>query len=125
EEHAERIAEIEFSLTALAKLRDAILSLKSHDISLDSSRLRTQLEAQSLQQVVDLVERAITHRSDRFAEADAERADVEAGFCHALALHERQKSLKRALRNAEHDFLEEGSEESLARLCEVQRLIAS
>ena len=125
EEHAERIADIEFSLTALSKLRDAILSLKSHDISLDSSRLRTQLEAQSLQQVVDLVERAITHRSDRFAEADAELADVEAGFCHALALHERQKGLKRALQTAERDFLEEGSEESLARLYEVQRLIAS
>ena len=125
EEYAERIANIEFSLTSLGKLRDTILSLKSHDISLDSSRLRTQLEAQSLQKVIDLVERAITHRSDRFAEADADRADVEAGFCHALALHERQKGLKKALETAERDFLEEGSEESLARLCEVQRLIAS
>ncbi len=125
EEHAERIADIEFTLPALGRLRDAILSLKSHDISLDSSRLRSQLEAQSLQQVIDLVERAITHRSDRFAEADADRADVEAGFCHALALHERQKGLKKALEAAERDFLEEGSEESLARICEVQRLIAS
>ncbi len=125
EEYAERIADIEFTLPALGRLRDAILSLKSHDISLDSSRLRSQLEAQSLQQVIDLVERAITHRSDRFAEADADRADVEAGFCHALALHERQKGLKKALEAAERDFLEEGSEESLARICEVQRLIAS
>ncbi|HEX7073444.1 MAG TPA: DNA primase [Hyphomicrobiaceae bacterium] len=125
EEHAEAIAGIDFTLTALGRLRDAILSLKSNDISLDSSRLRTQLEAQSLQQAVDLVERAITHKCDRFAEADAERADVEAGFRHALALHERQKGLKRALEAAERDFLEEGSEESLARICEVQRLIAS
>lgn len=125
EEHAEKIAAIEFSLPPLAKLRDAILSLKSHDISLDSSRLRTQLEAQSLHQAIDLVERTITHRCDRFAEADAERADVEAGFCHALALHERQISLKKALEAAERDFLEDGSEESLARLYEVQRLIAS
>ncbi len=125
EEHAENIAAIEFSLPALSKLRDAILSLKSHDISLDSRRLRTQLEAQSLHQAIDLVERAITHRCDRFAEADAERADVEAGFCHALALHERQKNLKKALETAERDFLQDGSEESLARLYEVQRLIAS
>ncbi len=125
EEHAEAIAGMDITLSALGRLRDAILSLKSNDISLDSSRLRTQLEAQSLQQAIDLVERAITHKCDRFAEADAERADVEAGFCHALALHERQKGLKRALEAAERDFLEEGSEESLARICEVQRLIAS
>lgn len=123
--YAERISNLEFSLPAFAKLRDAILSLKSNDISLDSSRLRTQLEAQSLQQVIDLVERAITHKSDRFAEADADSAEVEAGFCHALALHERQIGLKRALEAAEREFLEEGSEESLARLCEVQRLVAS
>ncbi len=51
--------------------------------------------------------------------------DVEAGFCDALALHERQISLKKALEAAERDFLEDGSEESLARLYEVQRLIAS
>lgn len=125
DDHAEKIAAIEFSLPALEKLRDTILSLKSNDISLDSGGLRTQLEAQSLQQVIDLVERAITHRSDKFAEADADSAEVEAGFCHALALHERQKGLKRALQNAEREFLEEGSEESLARLCEVQRLVAS
>lgn len=125
DDHAERIARIEFSVPALAKLRDAILSLKSNDISLDSSHLRTQLEARSLQQVIDLVERAITHKSDRFAEADADSAEVEAGFCHALALHERQNGLKRALEAAEREFLEEGSEESLARLCEVQRLVAS
>lgn len=78
-----------------------------------------------MQQVIDLVERAITHKSDRFAEADADSAEVEAGFCHALALHERQIGLKRALEAAEREFLEEGSEESLARLCEVQRLVAS
>lgn len=125
DEYAEKIAVIEFTLTSLGRLRDAILSLKSHDVSLDSNSLRTQLEAQSLQQVIDLVERSITHRSDRFSEADADSAVVEAGFRDALALHERQKGLKAALRAAERDFLDEGSEESLARLCEVQRLIAS
>lgn len=125
EEHAEKIALIGFSLASLGRLRDAILSLKSHDISLDSSSLRSQLEAHSLQQVVDLVERAITHRSDRFAEAEADSAEVEAGFRHALALHERQNGLKTALQAAERAFLDEGSEESLARICEVQRLIAS
>lgn len=125
DEHAEKIAGIDFSLSSLGRLRDAILSLKSHDVSLDSSSLRTQLEAQSLQQVVDLIERSITHRSDRFAESDADSTEVEAGFCDALALHERQKGLKAALATAERDFLDEGSEESLARLCEVQRLIAN
>ncbi len=125
DEHAESVASIGFGLASLGRLRDAILSLKSHDISLDSRSLRTKLEAQNLQQVVDLVERAITHRSDRFAEPDADSAEVEAGFRHALGLHERQNGLKAALHAAERAFLNEGTEESLARICEVQRLIAS
>jgi DNA primase len=125
EQHAEDVARIEFSHASLVRLRDALLSLKSNDISLDSRPLRSQLEALNLQQVVELVERAITHKCDRFAEPDADSAEVELGWRHALALHERQKVLRTALDAAERAFVDEGSEESLARICEVQRLIAS
>ena len=125
DEHAEEIATIEFSHAALGQLRNALLSLKSNDISLDSERLRTQLVALNLQQVVDLVERASPHWSHRFAGPDADDAEVDTGWRHTLALHERQMGLKTALEAAERAFHDEGTEESFARICEVQRLIAS
>ena len=48
-----------------------------------------------------MAERAITHRSDKFAEPDADAAGVESGWRHAVALHESQVGLKRALEAAE------------------------
>ncbi len=125
DEHAEEISEIEFSQPALVRLRNALLSLKSNDISLDSSSLRSQLETLNLRQVVELVERASLHWSHKFADPDADSAEVETGWRHTLALHDRQKGLKTALEAAERAFHDEGSEESFARICEVQRLIAS
>jgi DNA primase len=125
DEHAEEIASVFFSSPALARLRDIVLELKGNDISLDSRLLRSQLEGLDVHRVVDLVERAITHRSDKFAEAEADRAEVEVGWRHTLALHERQVSLQRALEAAERAFQDEGSEEALARICEIQSLIAS
>ena len=125
DDHAEEIVAITFSHPSLERLRDALLSLKSNDISLDTNGLRSQLENLNLQQVVSLVEQAIPHWSHRFAEPDADPAEVETGWRHTLMLHERQKGLKTALEAAERAFHDEGSEETFARICEVQRLIAS
>jgi DNA primase len=93
--------------------------------SLDSTTLRSQLERLGLQKVLDLVERTKTHRGDRFAEPDADSAEVEAGWRHTLALHNRQTGLGHALKAAERAWHEEESEEALARICEIQRRIAS
>jgi DNA primase len=73
---------------------------------------------------VALVERANTHRGDRFAEPEASREEVEAGWKHALALHERQVGLGRSREAAERAWHETGSEEAWARICEIQRLSA-
>jgi DNA primase len=124
DEHAEQIAAITFSAPALAQLRDAVLMLKSHDISLDSSSMRSQLEALDLHRVLETVERAVTHRSDKFAEPDADRDEVDVGWRHTLAVHEREVDLRRDLEAAERAFQHDGTEQSLARICEIQRLIA-
>jgi DNA primase len=124
DEHAEEIAQITFTAPALAGLRDAVLMLKSHDISLDSRAVRSQLEALDLQRVLETVERAVTHRSDKFAEPEADREQVELGWRHTLALHQREVDLRRDLEAAERAFAQDGSEQSLARICEIQHLIA-
>jgi DNA primase len=124
EEHAEEIAALPFTAPGLIRLRDGLLMLQASDNSLDRHELRSQLEGLSLDKAVDLVERAVTHKSDKFAEADADRAEVETGWRHALALHKRQLGLRKALEAAERAWHEEGSEDALARICEIQRLMA-
>jgi DNA primase len=125
EAEAERISTIEFSSGALSRLRDALISLPSGDIPLDSSSIRSQLTTSGLEKVVELLERAITHRSDRFAEPGAAEVEVEKGWRHTLALHEQQTGLRKALAAAEQAFHAEGSEDALSRIVEIQRQLAS
>ena len=52
--------------------------------------MRTQLRNLGLDKIVAMVERASTHKSDRFAEPEADPAEVEAGWRDAVAIHETQ-----------------------------------
>jgi DNA primase len=90
---------------------------------LDREDLHAHLTGQGLAKVFALVERAITHKGDRFAEPEADRAAVETGWRHALALHEKQVGLRRAMAAAEQAWHAEGSEDALARIYELQELL--
>lgn len=118
---AETIAALPFVSTALSRLRDAILSAHALDNSLDTETLRTQLNKSSVGKVLSLVERAVSHKCDRFAEPEAERTEVEDGWRHALAMHERQVGLQRSLEAAEQAWHEDRSEVSFARICDLKR----
>lgn len=124
DDHAETLAEISFASRALAGLRDEILSLHSVTNSLDMGTLRSQLSKSGVSKVVDLVERAITHTSDRFAEPEASATEAEAGFRHILALHQRQDGLERMLKAAEEAWYRDCTEEAQTRLLEIKRQIA-
>ena len=52
------------------------------------------------------------------------RAEVEVGWRHALALHERQVGLQKSLEAAVQAYHQDGSEDALARICEIQGLLA-
>ncbi len=93
------------------------------DNSLDSPGLHSHLSKLGVGKIVDLVQRSMTHKCDRFAEPNAERAEVESGWRHALALHDRQLGLRRSLEAAERAWHEERSEEAFARICELQGLL--
>ena len=108
----------------LVRLRDAMLALLAGADSLDRAQLRSQLTNLGLAKVVAMAERAITHRSDRFALAEADATEVESGWRHALALHRTQVGLKRALDAAERDWREDPSEAAWSRLAEIQQQLA-
>jgi len=125
ERYAEEVAALELTSPPMQRLREALLICAGEENSLDRAALHSQLERSGLHKVLDLIERANTHRSDRFAEPNADRAEVEVGWRHTLALHNRQTGLSRALKAAERAWHEEGSEEALARIREIQRQMAS
>ncbi|HEX2843112.1 DNA primase [Hyphomicrobium sp.] len=121
EEEAEAIAELPFTATALSRLRDAILSAHALNNSLDTETLRTHLNKSSFGKVLTLVERAVSHKCDRFAEPEAGRTEVEDGWRHALAMHDRHVGLQRSLEAAEQAWHEDRSEASFARICDLKR----
>jgi DNA primase len=120
EAHCEQIAEITLTSKPLARLREAILQVLATHADLERAELRTHLTSLGLDKVVAMAERAITHKSDKFAEPDTDARDVEAGWRHAVALHEAQVGLKRAMEAAEQAYRAEPSEDSLARILEIQ-----
>jgi DNA primase len=124
EMHCEAVAELTLTAAPLVRIRDALLQLLVENASLERGEVRTQLTSRGLEKVIAMAEKVITHKSDRFAEPDAEPADVEAGWQHTLALHESQVGLQRALAAAERDFHAEPSEEALARIAEIQERLA-
>jgi DNA primase len=121
EEEAEAIASLPLTSPALSRLRDAMLSAQAVENSLDTATLRSHLSKSGAGKILDLVERAITHKCDRFAEPDSDRTEVEDGWRHALALHERHVGLKRSLEAAEQAWHEDRSEEAYSRICELKR----
>ncbi len=121
EEHAETIAALPLTSTALSGLRDAILSAQAVNNLLDTETLRTHLNKSSVGKVLTLVERAVSHKCDRFAEPQAGRTEVEDGWRHALAMHDRHVGLQRSLEAAEQAWHEDRSEASFARICDLKR----
>ena len=87
--------------------------------------MRTQLSKTGVSKVVDLVARTITHTSDRFAEPEASATEIETGFRHVLALHERQDSLERMLKAAEEAWYRDCTPEAEARLLEIKRQLGT
>src|SRR5262245_24912317 len=124
EAHCEDVAELALSAPPLARLRDALLELLARNISLEREEVRTQLTSLGLDKMVASTDRAATHRSDKFAEPEAEASMVEEGWRHALALHQAQVGLKEALALAERDWQAEPTEAAWRRIVEIQRRLA-
>ncbi len=124
DQESEVVAELTFASRALAGLRDEILTIHAMSNSLDTASLHSQLTKTGVSKVVDLVARTMTHKSDRFAEPEASTTEVETGWNHILALHQRQDSLGRMLKAAEEAWYRECTEEAEARLLDIKRQIA-
>jgi DNA primase len=124
EQHCEQVAELTLTSAALARVRDALLEALADGKTLDSAYVRSHLSSAGLEGVVALAERAIAHKSDKFAEPRAEASVVEAGWRHTFDLHETQVGLPLALEAAERAWNLDPSEAAWHRIVELQQRIA-
>ncbi len=113
-DYAEEIAELDFKSPALTALRNAILEIQTMQNSLDRDQLRTQLSHKGQESVLGQVKRAITHRSNRFAQPAALREEVEAGWRHLLALQNRFVALNKEFEAAACAYHHDQTEENLS-----------
>jgi len=120
DDHAECIAALELTSSAARKLRDAILSAQALENSLDRTIIHFHLDQLGLGDLADRIARSRSHRCDKFAEPEAEIAEVEAGWEHLMRLHDQQVGLAQSLKDAELAFHEDGSEQALARIAEIK-----
>lgn len=88
EEHAEEMAALKFTSKSLRDLRDAILSAHAVEKSLDRETLRSHLQRLGSGDTLHRIEQLMLHRSDRFADPDAEAEAVREGFEHIVALQQ-------------------------------------
>ncbi|NOU07084.1 MAG: DNA primase, partial [Hyphomicrobiaceae bacterium] len=127
EAYSEDIAAIDFAHKGMAGLRDALLETlvgeETSDAPLDSAGIRAHLHAVGQDRLIALIERTMTHRSDKFAAIDVDRATVDAGWRHILAMHRREVELKRALSAAQSAYDADQSEDNYARIIELNRLM--
>jgi DNA primase len=124
ESQSEEIAQLTLISPSLQRLKESLLALLSRGLPLDHASVRTHLSASGLDSVAAAVERALTHASDKFVRADAGASEVEAGWRHALALHETQVTLPLELELAERAWRTEQSQEAWERIMELHDRIA-
>ena len=97
DERAEEIAGLGFASQQASDLRDAILSAHAMEKTLDREALRSHLDRLGHGESLLRIGQLMLHRSDRFAEPDAEAHSVREGFDHVIALQQGRTGLSRPL----------------------------
>lgn len=124
EAHAEEFAELDLIHPDADRLRRAILDACAHHEMADDT-LRALLAEREVAPVLTRIEAALTHVADWPARASAAAEDVRLWWRQVLALHHKNRTLNRELKEAERALGEEPSERNLAWLRDVQARLAA
>src|SRR6266481_2350817 len=129
-DHLEEVAALEMAHSEAHKLRAGIIAAFANDHhhspepDEQAERMRADLEASGLSQILQRVERAITTAAVWGARTGAARDDVLSTWHQLVVLHRQWHSLLRELKDAELALGEESSEASLAWLRDVKARMA-
>ena len=130
-EHLEEAAALEFAHPEAHRLRAAIMAAFAHDHhhspdpAEQSEKMRADLEAAGLTQILQRVERAITTSSVWAAKSGAAREDVLSTWQQLVVLHQKTHALLREKKDAEQALGEEPSDANLAWLKDVSARLDS
>ncbi|OCK62477.1 DNA primase [Bradyrhizobium sp. LMTR 3] len=124
-DHLEEVAMLELAHPEATKLRAGIITAfandhhHSPDVAEQAEKMRADLEARGLGEVLQRVERAITTVAVWAARPGAAREDVLATWQQLVVLHQKTHALLREKKDAELALAEETSEANLAWLKDV------
>ncbi len=125
DEISDEFFSLEFSLPELDRLRSLILDVAASAQPLDKLGLKSQLLKQNYAPLLERLETALTHKSDRFVQPEALEDDAVVGWRQAAKLHLRAFSLRKELNAAELAFGQDSSEENFKRLTEIRSQLSS
>ncbi|WP_298367103.1 DNA primase [uncultured Bradyrhizobium sp.] len=129
-DHLEEVAALELAHPEAHKLRAAIIAAFAHDhhhspdVEEQAEKMRADLEAGGLSQILQRVERAITTQAVWGAQIGAAREDVLSTWRQLVALHQKTHALLRERKDAEAALAEDSSEANLAWLQDIQARMA-
>ncbi|MCP1972417.1 DNA primase [Bradyrhizobium elkanii] len=129
-DHLEEAAALELAHPEAHKLRAAIIAAFAHDhhhspdAEEQAEKMRADLEAGGLSQILQRVERAITTQAVWGAQIGAAREDVLSTWRQLVALHQKTHALLRERKDAEAALAEDSSEANLAWLQDIQARMA-
>lgn len=129
-DHLEEVAALELAHPEAHKLRAAIIAAFAHDhhhspdAEEQAEKMRSDLEAGGLSNIIQRVERGITTQAVWGAQIGAAREDVLSTWRQLVALHQKTHALLRERRDAEAALAEDSSEANLAWLRDIQARMA-
>jgi DNA primase len=130
-EHLEEAAALELAHPEAHRLRAGIMAAFAHDHhhspdpDLQAEKLRTDLEAAGLLQIIQRVERVITTQAVWGARSGAAREDVLSTWQQLIVLHQKTHALLREKKDAELALGEDPSEANMAWLKDVSARLES
>jgi DNA primase len=131
DDHLEEVAALELAHPEANKLRAGIIAAfandhhHSPDVEEQAEKMRGDLEARGLSEILQRVERAITTSAVWAAKPGAAREDVLATWQQLVVLHQKTHALLREKKDAELALGEEPSEANLAWLKDVSARLVS
>lgn len=114
ETHVEELMTLEFQNGDLDKLRAEIIRIAASEPGLDMSHMRDHLNKTGFGRLLDSFDVLLAR--DWFARSEAAQIDVEQGWKHVVALHQRSMSLERELKLVEDELAREFTDDAMARL---------
>ena len=130
-DHLEEVAALELAHPEANKLRAGIIAAfagdhhHSPDVTEQAEKMRADLDARGLSQILQRVERTITTSAVWGVQSGAARDDVLATWHQLVSLHRQWHSLLRELKDAELALGEEPSDANLAWLRDIKARLES